>query len=108
MGKSYAHQYFFAGQGCTCGTMVCATCGQPIFNHTHDWLAYRKDRGGDWGFICHHRKCWSDQSGWEKAEALQAKHADKMKRLDAALLKVCQHFGMTMSDLRDHIEDDDQ
>lgn len=106
MGKQYDHQYFFAGQGCTCGTMVCASCGQPIFNHAHDWLAYKKYKNGDWGFVCQHRKCWPDQSGWEKAEELQIKYAERVKQIDAALLKVCREFGMTLDDIRDHIEAD--
>lgn len=108
MGKPYDHQYFFAGQLCTCGTMVCSTCGQPIFNHVDDWLAYKKPKKGDWGFVCHHRKCWPDQSMWEKAETLQAEYTDKMIRLDEALRKVCQEFGITLSEIRHHIEDDDQ
>lgn len=107
MGKPYDHQYFFAGQGCSCGTMVCASCGKPIFNHAHDWFAYKKSKSGDWCFVCHHRKCWADQSGWEEAEALQAKYAEKIARLDEALLKICREFDMTLDEIRRHIGDDE-
>ena len=107
MGKAYGHQYFFAGQGGTCGTMICATCNQPVFEHAHDWLAYKKDKDGDWGFVCQHRKCWPDQSGWEKAEALQEKYAERVRKIDAAVAKLCGDFGMTLDDLRFHIEDNE-
>jgi len=103
MGKPYDHEYYFAGQGCSCGTMVCGSCHQQIFNHAHDWLAYKKDKNGDWGFVCHHRKCWPDQSGWEDAERSQMKYAEQVRLIDAALRKVCQDFGMTLDELLDHI-----
>lgn len=92
MGRPYDHQYFFAGNGSSAGTMICKTCNEPIHNHCQDWMHYSKsckDEAGwpDWAFHCFHRKCVTDQSGWtkiEKAERLAAeKHAKNLERMKA-------------------------
>lgn len=102
MGKPYDHQYFFSGQGCSCGTMKCAHCGQPIFNHAHDWMAYKKPNNGDWGYVCFHRKCRDDQAGWVKAEAAQAKHAKRMLSIDLDIESICQKHGISREDLAEY------
>tara|TARA_R110002020_G_scaffold345966_1_gene559867 strand:+ start:100 stop:450 length:351 start_codon:yes stop_codon:yes gene_type:complete len=68
MGKPYDHNYFFAGDMSSKGSMLCCHCNQPIFNHSQDWMSYKKSKSGDWAFYCFHRKCTRDQSGWEKIE----------------------------------------
>ena len=94
MGKPYNHNYHFAGGGCSAGRMICSTCNEPVFNHAHDWVAYRQDRNGDWGYVTHHRKCYADQSGWEKIEAAHAKEAAKDAAIMAAINKICADFGV--------------
>lgn len=73
MGKPFDHQYFFSGSGCSTGEMICATCHQPIFNHSQDWMSYKRSKSGDWAYICFHRKCCVDQTGWEKIETRHKK-----------------------------------
>jgi hypothetical protein len=104
MGKPYGHNYHFAGGGCSSGRMICAKCNQPVFNHAHDWVSYRKtfrDEHGalDWKYVTHHRACYADQSGWLKIEAEQRKEAERDKAIMTALNDVCAKFGATYGDL---------
>ncbi len=95
MAKPYGHQYFFAGSGNACGTMVCAKCNQPVFNHAHDWMAYKKPTRFDWGYVCFHRKCADSQAGWEKIErarkAVDETHDARM----ISLRRVAGEIGVT-------------
>ena len=52
MGKPYDHNYFFAGDMSSKGSMLCCHCNQPIFNHSQDWMSYKKSKSGDWAFYC--------------------------------------------------------
>lgn len=105
MGKPYGHSYFFAGDGSTCGTMICMKCSQPIFNHAHDWLAYQKSKGGDWAYHCYHRKCFDDQSGWEILEKAASAENKKTAKIEAALSELCREHGITANELKWRVED---
>lgn len=108
MGKPYGHQYFMAGNLSSRGLMVCAKCNQPIFNHAHDWMAYQKPENGDWGYVCFHRKCYDDQSGWLKIE----KAEDAKKKLTADLTlavgELLTKFNITSGTLAYFIEEEYQ
>lgn len=106
MGKPYSHCYHFAGSGSSAGAMICAHCHQPIFNHAHDWLSYKKDTGGDWGYVTFHRKCREDQSGWTKIEAAQKAEKDKRESVMKAICLVCKTFGVSREYIVDLMEDD--
>ena len=95
MGKPYGHNYFFAGSGSSCGTMQCASCNKPIDNKTSDWMAYRRDKKGDWGFVCFHRNCRADQSSWEKIEKARADAENRHVRLLSEMRKYAEKNGIT-------------
>lgn len=95
MGKPYDHQYFFAGYGGYAGTMVCESCNQPIFNHAHDWMHYTKTKKGDWRYVCFHRKCYPDQSGWEKIENDKRAKSEKHDVRISALKALAEAMGIT-------------
>ena len=103
MGKPYGHMYQFSGTGNSTGTMVCAACNQPIFNHAHDWMSYKKTKNYDWGFVCFHRKCYKDQTGWEKIEASRLKsetrHADRIEKLQVLAKSLGITDGLGFADL---------
>jgi len=109
MGKPYGHIFHFVDAGCIVGEMKCATCNQPIFNHAHDWVEYRKNFRGadgwpDWKYVIHHRRCYPDQSGWLKVEADRSKKMQRNLLIRAALDKVCADFGITPDGLVELIE----
>lgn len=85
MGKPYGHDYSFAPSRNSAGTMICAKCNQPILSELQDWMHYTKTSKGDWAYVCFHRECCDDQSGWEKLEkakvARNAIHSNRMNKL---------------------------
>lgn len=101
MGKAYDKEYHFNGGGGRCGTMICASCGKPIISSRgDDWMSSKKDCKDDagwpdWKFVCYHRHCVDDQSGWEEIEKERdlavARHA---KQIDA-LQKLAGELGIT-------------
>ena len=100
MGKPYGHEYHFIGDGTQKGLMVCASCNQPIFGHNQDWMSYQKtyrDEDGweDWKYVCFHRKCSKDQSGWEKIEKENDKAERKARLIKEKLQKVASEIGVT-------------
>ncbi len=95
MGKPYEKQFFFAGNGTRCGLMVCNACGQPIFNHAHDWMSQKVNKHWDWEYQTFHRKCRDDQSGWEKIELAEKSAADKKAKTMAALKSVADSLGIS-------------
>jgi len=90
MGKPYDHQFFFKGSGCSHGEMVCSGCRQPIFNHAHDWMSYKKSKSYDWAFHCFHRKCWQGRDGWSEIEAKNAKVKSRNDTIMADLKLVAE------------------
>lgn len=88
LAKPHSFDYYFAGSGCSAGTMICPVCNQPVMDHAHDWVVYTKPVKDDWKFVSVHRKCYGDQSGWEKIERANKKEADKHHRTMTALRKV--------------------
>ena len=87
MGKPYGHTYYFAGPpGNSAGTMICACCHKPIDATAEDWMYYTKPKRGDWGYVCFHRRCRPDDTGWAKREAEIAKHLERNKRLVVAAI----------------------
>ena len=95
MGKPYGHQYFFAGNGSSTGTMVCKKCNQPIFNHNQDWMSYKKSKSYDWSYHCFHRKCYDKQQGWVQIEEKYKKEVTRANAIKAALLQVANEFNIT-------------
>ena len=108
MGKPYNHQYFFSGSGCSAGTMICAHCNQPIFDHAHDWMNYTKDLGDDWAFVCFHRRCRTDQTGWEKIETAYLAAAKLETDVRAALTEICAKFKVNDDYLVSVLTDDEE
>jgi len=100
MGKPYGHEYHFSGGGTQKGLMVCASCNQPIFSHNQDWMSYQKtykDESGwpDWKYVCFHRKCCENQTGWEKIEKERDRAQRKADLTRAKLQKVADEIGVT-------------
>lgn len=100
MGKPYNHTYYFSGSGCSAGTMVCAKCSQPIFNHNQDWMHYTKsckDEHGwpDWKYVCFHRKCCDDQLGWVKIEDEISSNKARHEKIMGVLRGVASELGVT-------------
>lgn len=64
--KESGYEYFFAGSGCSAGSMVCATCQKSIDNATDDWMASQKSLPNyDWKYVCRHRACAKSEAPWE-------------------------------------------
>lgn len=95
MGKPYEKQFFFAGSGPRCGTMVCCSCNQPIFNHAHDWMSQKVTRKWDWEYKTFHRKCYPDQSGWEKVEKAEKVATEAKQKTMDALRNVAKELGVS-------------
>lgn len=104
MGKPHSHAYMFQGSECSAGRMVCAKCNQPIFDHSQDWLYYVKPKGYDWAYVCFHRHCYSDQSGWVKLEKKHKAHEERNASIEAAVADLCAKFSMTQEDLYHFIQ----
>jgi hypothetical protein len=92
LAKPHSFQYHFAGRGGSAGTMICPVCNQPVMNHAHDWVEYTKPMKDDWKFVSVHRKCYADQSGWEKIERANKRDADAHNRIMTALRKTASAF----------------
>jgi hypothetical protein len=99
MGKPYNHQYFFSGSRNSCGTMVCAHCQRTITPEAEDWLAYQKSSKEDWYYVCFHRKCRTDQSGWLAAEAASAERKSRDEAIQTAVDALCARFAISRDDL---------
>lgn len=97
MGRPYDHQYFFKGSGCAHGEMVCGGCRQPIFNHAHDWMSYKKSKSYDWAFHCFHRTCWQGKDGWAEIEARNAKAQSRYDNMLKDLKEVAVKHSVTDS-----------
>ena len=95
MGKPYEKQFFFSGCGTRCGTMICAACNQPIFDHSHDWMVQKIDKNWDWQYQTFHRKCRDDQTGWEKIEKAKKNAADEHAATMEALRNVARTLGIS-------------
>lgn len=95
MGKPYGHCYVFAGSGGSTGTMVCASCNQPIFDHSQDWMSYMKSKSYDWAFHCFHRKCWQGADGWALIEAKNAKAKSRYDAIVSDLKEVAEKHKVT-------------
>jgi len=95
MGKPYNHCYHFSGYRGTTGTMICAKCNQPIFNHAQDWMSYVKPHGDDWGYVCLHRKCCDDQTPWIKIEQAEAAEVVRHKNNLAMLTELAKALKIT-------------
>lgn len=94
MGKPYNFNYHFAGSGGSAGTMICPVCNQPVMDHAHDWVEYTKPMKDDWKYVTVHRKCYADQSGWEKIEHARKKADDRRNQIMAALRKTASELGI--------------
>lgn len=95
MGKPYGHQYSFAGNGGTAGTMVCSFCHKPIDSMSEDWMHWQKTIKGDWEYRSAHRRCAPDQSGWQKLEAEREKHDQRYKDRLSRLRNLAGNMGVT-------------
>lgn len=93
MSKSYDHVYHFKGSGTECGTMVCCVCHKPVISETQDWKEAKKDKNGDWGYICHHRECYSNQDGWVNSEKEMARKKAQFEKAKIAVLKCIDEIG---------------
>ena len=68
MKKLYSINYHFSGSEESAGDMMCRACRNKIDCYTDDWLDAKRNYGKDWGFVTYHRKCFSEQLGWQKIE----------------------------------------
>ena len=86
MSKPYSFVYHFSGTATSAGTMICVCCNKEINSFEHDWLEYKKDTKGDWGYRTKHRSCTENQRGWEdlerKSENFERDVEDAMKVLN--------------------------
>lgn len=95
MGKPYDHQYFFAGSGCSAGSMICRACNQPIFNHSQDWMSYKRSKSHDYSLHCFHRNCAASQVGWENIEAASAAADSRYAKIKADLIALANKHKIT-------------
>ncbi|WP_420415246.1 hypothetical protein [Roseibium sp.] len=75
--------------------MQCAACHKPIDNSASDWMAYKRSKYGDWRFVCFHRDCCSNQSGWEKIEKARANSVAKREHIILGLKNLAEKNGIT-------------
>lgn len=89
MGRPYDHQYLTV-PGARCGTMQCGGCGKPITEG--EFRAYKRSKGGDWGFVTHHRACCADDAGWAKRDRARDDHAVRLESIAADVRKLLASY----------------
>ena len=58
-------------------------------------MACKRDKKGDFRYVCFHRSCYADQSGWEKIEKARTDAENRHARLVSELKKYAEKNSIT-------------
>ncbi len=81
--------------------MTCRSCGKPIADGP--WRRCTQSKGGEHGYVTHHRACSPDDAGWTRHDQRRRDGAVQADRLRAAAMAFRDKWGV--SDLDDLIEE---
>ena len=95
MGKPYDHRYFFSATSARCGTMVCSGCHKQIEGENTHYVAYKKSKAYDWGFVTFHRSCYHSDAGWTKQEKAKKDLEDKNAMIVADMQALAKKHKIT-------------